>query len=124
MKYEFTGEECVIDHVITLRRIRRCIDGLVGGWIESEENLSQEGSCFVYDSAWVIDHAVVKDNAEIHDRSVVCDLAIVEGNAEVRGKSVVCDLAIVGDEVKIKDITVDKNKVLSGGRGLHHRKVI
>jgi len=44
MKYEFTGEtmnyEC---H--TLHRIRWISDGEIGGWIEKEENLSQDGNC-------------------------------------------------------------------------------
>jgi NDP-sugar pyrophosphorylase family protein len=118
MKYEFTGEERVIDDCIILRRIRRCIDGLVGGWIESESNLSQEGSCFVYDESAVLDYAVVRDSAE------------------VRGDSVVCDFAIIRDEVKIKDSIVDESVVLSGkgcflcgtitssGGGERRRKVI
>ena len=40
-KYEFTGETMVLEGR-TLNRIRRIEDGLIGGWIESEKNLSHE----------------------------------------------------------------------------------
>ena len=53
-KYEFTGETKIVDG-ITLRRIRRLSDGLVGGWIESERNLSHEGESFVYSEAIIFD---------------------------------------------------------------------
>ena len=51
MKYEFTGETKVFDEV-TFNRIRRLSDGLVGGWLEKESNLSHEGECFVYELQW------------------------------------------------------------------------
>jgi len=53
-KYEFTGETILLkdkDKSITLRQIVRLCDGLVGGWIQREENLSQSGNCFVYENA-------------------------------------------------------------------------
>ena len=45
-KYEFTGETKVVDgHEV--HRIRRISNGEIGGWIGSEEDLSQEGECWV-----------------------------------------------------------------------------
>ena len=89
-KYRFTGETRTIDHVITLHRIQRISDGLVGGWIESSRNLSHEGACFVYDEASVLDFALVKENAQIRGNSVVCDIAKVEGDVVVVD-AIVCD---------------------------------
>lgn len=43
-KYEFTDKTMNYDGYI-LHEIRRLFDGEVGGWIEKEENLSQEGEC-------------------------------------------------------------------------------
>lgn len=60
-KYELTGEPN--DH--GLRRIRQLSDGALGGWIESEENLSQEGSCWVYGDARVYGNARVSGNGDI-----------------------------------------------------------
>ena len=52
MKYEFTGEIKQYKS-LELKQIRRVSDGLVGGWIENESNLSQEGNCFVSGDAKV-----------------------------------------------------------------------
>lgn len=87
-KYEFTGE--VMDYSGTkLRRIRRISDGLLGGWIEKEENLSHEDSCFVYDSAKVWGDAEISNNAE------VC------GNAEVYGSAKIFDNACVSGNTRV-----------------------
>ena len=42
-KYEFTGETKEYGGV-SLKRIRRLSDKLLGGWIEKESNLSQDGT--------------------------------------------------------------------------------
>jgi acetyltransferase-like isoleucine patch superfamily enzyme len=53
-----------------LRKIKR---GELGGWLQSEKNLSQSGNC------WVGDEAVVYDNAVVSGNAVVADHAIVGG---------------------------------------------
>ena len=58
MKYELTNETKAVNGK-TLFRIRALEDfsnvkaGDLGGWIESESNLSQEGTCWVYGKAQV-----------------------------------------------------------------------
>jgi hypothetical protein len=61
-KYEFTGETKTVAGIL-LHRIRRLSDGLVGGWIEKEENLSHEDLCFVFGNARVSGNAEVYGNA-------------------------------------------------------------
>lgn len=60
-----------------------------GGFIESEDNLSQEGTCWVYNNAKVLEQAVVSGDACIYDNAVVCGNALVYDNAEVAGRAVV-----------------------------------
>ena len=68
---------------ITLYQIQALKDfsnakkGDLGGWIEKEENLSQE------DSAWVSGNARVYDNARISGDAEVYESAWVSGNARV-----------------------------------------
>lgn len=68
-KYEFTGETKVIAGV-TLKRIRALISfgfivkGEIGGFIESEKNLSHDGNAWVSDNARVTDNAEVTGNAD------------------------------------------------------------
>ena len=78
MKYEFTGKIKTVNGV-TVRQIKRISDDLIGGWIESEKNLDQNGSCFVYDDAVVTGNARVFGNAS------------VSGNAKVYGNDVITD---------------------------------
>lgn len=59
-KYEFTGETkfyCGIS---------RIADGELGGWLESEANLSQEGDAWVYGNAQVYGNARVSGNARVY----------------------------------------------------------
>ena len=78
-KYELTSETKVINGV-ELHRIKalksfgNIKEGDLGGWIESEKILSQDGD------AWVGENAAVFENATINGDAVVC------GNAKVRGK--------------------------------------
>ena len=72
-----------------------------GGFIESEENLSHEGDCWVYGSAMVYDKArvnrdaKVKDQAHVKDYATVSDKAIVAGQTEVFQRAVVYDKAVI-----------------------------
>lgn len=45
--------------------------GDLGGWVEKENNLSQEGNCWVYDNACVYDNAIVTNNATVRDEASV-----------------------------------------------------
>ena len=85
-KYELTSETKVINGV-KLHRIKalnsfgNIYEGDLGGWIESEQNLSQDGN------AWVEGNATVRGNATVSENAIVCDNAIVSGNATVRGNA-------------------------------------
>ena len=100
-KYEFTGETKEFRRRI-LHRIKRIKDGLIGGWIESEENLSHSGGCFVYgnamvyDDAKIFDDAVVFGNARVVDNARVYGNAMIYSNAEVCGNVRVCKGRIIG----------------------------
>ena len=81
--------------------------GDTGGYVSSESNLSQEGSCWIYDSAVVSDNATVRHNAVIKDNAVVSDKGYIMNNAEVSGNAKVSQNgqvfanAVVTDNAKI-----------------------
>ena len=93
-KYEFTGETKLWGDS-TLHRIRRLRDGKLGGWIESEDNLSQEGNC------WVDDDAMVADSARVYGNAKVSLWAKVYNNAQVYGNANVSAFAEVYDNAKV-----------------------
>ena len=70
--------------------------GEFGGYVEKEENLSQDGNAWIYENAKVFGDAKVFGNAEVFgDAKVfgnaeVCEDAKVFGNAEVCGDAWIC----------------------------------
>lgn len=65
--------------------------GKLGGYVESETNLSQKGNCWVFDNAKVYGDAIVygnakvKDNAEIYGNVMVWENAKIFDNANIFG---------------------------------------
>lgn len=100
MKYEFTGEVKNIGGKI-LHRIRAVRDipeqnvkaGDLGGWLETEENLSHDSAAWVTGEAWVMgrayvtDSTLVTDSAHVMGAALVTDSARVMGEARVSGKA-------------------------------------
>jgi hypothetical protein len=86
MKYELT-EETIKVFDKTLRRIKYLETGEIGGWLESEENLSQDGDAQVYGNARVYGDAWVYGNARVSGDARVYGNARVYGDAQVSGDS-------------------------------------
>lgn len=93
-KYELLENDTLDHNGITLYRIRALKDvrdgvivGSLGGYIYSDFNLSQEGSCWVYPGAKVIGDAQIRGDAVIREHSVVLGDAIIRDNAVVRSHS-------------------------------------
>ena len=95
-----------------LRRIRALRDipryhvkaGDLGGWVETKNNLSQDGDCWVGDDAWVRGHAWVIENAWVGGNAVVRENSFIRDNARVDGNAWVyenacleCDAQVKGD---------------------------
>ena len=112
-KYEFTGETTnYFGH--TLHRIKAISSfgsvkkGDIGGWIETEENLSASGNAWVFGNAWVSDDARVFGNAWVSDDARVSGNAWVSGNAGVSDDALVCgeyDFITMGPIGSRSDIT-------------------
>ena len=81
--------------LVTLFRIERLSNGELGGYIESEKNLSQVGHAWVSGNAWVFDNAFVFGNALVSDHAQISGNALVFDNAKVFGTAQVSDNAQV-----------------------------
>ena len=105
-KYEFTGETKYI-HNCTVRQIRRISGGEVGGWIESDKNLSHEGDCWIGDNAWVFGDALVCGDALVYDNALVCGNAKVFRNSRVFGDALVSgDAKVYGNAIISSNVRV------------------
>lgn len=89
-KYRLTGNHTNIGNRI-LYQIKALKDfgnvkaGDLGGYIESEENLSQDNDAQVSGNAWVYDNARVSGDAQVSGYAQVYGYAWVYGNAQVSG---------------------------------------
>jgi len=107
-KYELTDETKelrgrVLHRIKALKDFRNVKTGDLGGWIEKEKNLSQEGNCWVYEESVVCDNAKVYDNAKVFEDAEIYDNAKVFGNARVFGDGIVCQCAKVFGNAKVYD---------------------
>ena len=143
-KYKLTSETKVFNGV-ELHRIKALKSfgninkGELGGWIESEKNLSQDGDAWVYDNAMVYgyarvdghamvygyatvdgyatvgDYAMVGGHATVGENARVDGHAIVGGHATVYGNVTVSDYAMVGGHATIGgEATIYWNATISG----------
>ena len=100
MKYELTDETngSGLRRIRALRDIPRCgvKEGDLGGWVESEGNLTQEGDCWVFGKAQVFGNAQVCDDAQVCGNAMVFGKARVGDNLRVGGNAQVFDAAVCG----------------------------
>lgn len=103
MKYEMLKGDTIDHNGRTLFRIRRISNGLLGGYIEKESNLSQLGDCFVFDNAEVSGDARVSGYARVYNNARVSGNAFVYGNAMILGNSQVYGNAKVYGNTSLKN---------------------
>lgn len=98
--------------------------GDIGGFVESEDNLSQEGDCWIYDNAIVCDNSIVKDYSKVYGNSKVCFNSTVSGNSIICSNSTVYNYAVVKDYATVsgnstvKDYAVVKNYATVSGNSI------
>ena len=120
-KYKFTGKTKEV-YGRTLFQIA-CVTafasvgaGDIGGYIEKEDNLSQDGNAWVYGNAKVCGNAKVYGDAKVCGNAWVYENAEVYGNAEVCGNAKVCGNAeVYGDAEVCGDAKVCGNAILRRG---------
>lgn len=112
-KFELTTESITNEAGKKLFRIKALIDfgdvkaGELGGYVEKEGNISQDGNAWVYDdarvsgNAWVYGNARVSGNTWVYDNAKVYGNAKAYGDAKVYGNAWVCGDARVSGNAKV-----------------------
>lgn len=100
-KYTFTGEErlfngVIVKRIMALTELSHALVGAKGGWIQSMDNLSHEGQCWIADEAVCYGKARVSGNAYVNGNATVCDHASVSDRAWITGESEIYGEATVG----------------------------
>ena len=112
-KFELTTEFITNAFGKKLFRIKALVEfgdvkaGELGGYVEKEENVSQDGNAWVYGdarvygNAWVHGNAKVYDDAWVHGNAKVFDNAEVSGDAKVYGNARVSGNAWVSGDARV-----------------------
>ena len=120
-KYELTDNTIRFDGQI-LCRIKALKDfgdvkaGDLGGYVSDENNLSQNGNCWVYDDAKVYGLGEVRDNATIHQISLIRS-STVTGDSIITGDSRISDTNIKDSKIedaKICCSDINNSKIKEG----------
>ena len=120
-KYQLLEDDTIVRDGRTLYRIQALRDvrfrvekDAVGGYVEKEANLSQEGPCWLFDEACAYEDARVEGTAALYDEATlrgkaklfeearVLDQVIVQGEAKVGGRSRLKDQVVVGGKAVVK----------------------
>ena len=123
LSYTFDGHK--LYRVEALKDFGDVKKGSIGGFIEKEDNLSQEGNCWVYLDAKVFGNAKVSGNAVIDGFAQVCDNAMVYGNAQVNRYSKIKNNARVYGNARIwgNSIVKDNAQVYANSLLLENAQV-
>lgn len=100
--------------------------GDMGGFVESERNLSQSGGCWIYDQAICCGEARVEQEAKLFDGAVAREFALVMGdacmfdNAKAEGRCIIRsgeirDNARAAGDAVISEHAIDGLSPLIGG---------
>ena len=123
LKYKLTDEFIDIGdkklyRIEALKDFASIKKGDKGGFVESEENLSQNGNCWVYSNARVKGDAKVFGDAQVYGNASIFGKAKVFGKAQVFGDAKVCEATeVYGDTMVLGNtIVYGKAKVFGKAR--------
>ncbi|RYC15239.1 hypothetical protein [Ciceribacter ferrooxidans] len=83
MKYRITDETRRLESGEILHRIVRA-DGASGGFVQSEKNLSQAGTCWLHGDSLAYGEARIEDAAQVY--GVISGSAVARGRAAIHGR--------------------------------------
>lgn len=140
-KYELLMDDTIfspgMDKLYRIRALRPfggVNQGDLGGYVQSELNLSHEGNAWVFSNAKVSCRAKVVDNARVSGEAEIHGQALISGEASVRdkakvfyaatvtGHAQVCGNAMVDGDACVKDTaTVSQNARVTGHAQVYGR---
>lgn len=114
-KYELVETDTDLYRVRALRDFGNIKKGELGGFVQSEYNLSHEGDCWIYDDAKAYEDSKVLDDAKLFDSAMVYGHATIHNNAMVYDKARAYGNASVLGSTRIHKCMVCKGKRVYDG---------
>ncbi|GAL58064.1 putative acetyltransferase YdcK [Pseudescherichia vulneris NBRC 102420] len=114
--YQDNGEKrhVTLRQIVALRDFHDVQAGTLGGWVEDEQVLSQQGSCWIYDeNSMVFGGSRIRDSARISQPCTIYDGVEIGGHAWVDG-SEICRGARLSGNVLVQRSRVSGECLLGG----------
>lgn len=97
---------------IPTQRVRA---GDLGGFVENERNLAQEGDAWIANSASAVDRSRVEGNALVKDHSIIADYAVIKDSAVVGSFATIKGHAVVRDNARVMGSSMIEDEVAIQG---------
>ncbi|WP_312209840.1 YdcK family protein [Pseudescherichia sp.] len=113
--YQDNGEKkyVTLRQIVALKDFHDIRAGTLGGWVENEQVLSQQGSCWIYDeNSMVFGGSRIRDSARISQPCTIYDGVEISDNAWVDGSDI-CRGARLSGNVLVQRSRVSGECVLS-----------
>lgn len=104
---EFNGVK--LHRIEALKNFGVVYKGDKGGFVQSEENLSQLDNCWIFNDSKAIGNSLVYKNAVLSGNSIICDNAVATGFSLICDHSIVCEKALITNNALIH-----RNSVVCG----------
>ena len=113
------GSSKVLHQIIAAKDIK-CSKGIIkrgdlGGYIEKEKNLSQEGNCWIYPDARIYDNVNVCGNAVIDSSCVYGDARIYDNtmisSSEISDMAIISGSSIISNSIIFHDAIIEDSYV-------------
>lgn len=120
---EYKGH--ILHRIVALRSFGEVREGDFGGYVESYDNLSQMGDCWVFDEAKAMGNSQISEEATLRDYATIMDKACMSGRSHARGYSEIKGRAMVTHEACISwHATVKDNAFVCGCPSISDNAVI
>lgn len=129
-KYRLTDEKIeykgrVLYRIQALRNFGDIKAGDLGGFVQSEYNLSHSGDCWIYNNAKAMDNSEVLHNSEMYDYSEMYDNAKMYDSSEMYDNSSMHDNSIMYDNSKMyNNSTMYDNSEINGYSEMYYNSVL
>lgn len=99
--------------------------GDLGGWVESEKNLSHDGNCWIANNARVWFNARVSGNGQIYNNASIWGYALIFENAKVYGETNIYDDARIYEDAEVyENAMICGNAEIYGNTKVHGKAKI
>ncbi len=98
-------EEGAFRRIVALRDFGDVKKGDIGGWVATEDNLSHDGKCWVYEDAMVYGNAKISDDVKVEDEAQISDNVQISGQVKISDTVEIWGDVTIGGNGKISNDT-------------------